>query len=421
MKLQIAVEEETDGRWIAEMVALRRLVGHVDFKLLIPAFAILVSCAMTRALPAQSVDTLRMRLLWEVSEGTHPTADSLGQLSGIALDRAGNVYVSDFSDAGIWVFDASGRSMPAIGRRGKGPGEFSKPTGIAIGPDGRLYVRDLERVSRFAVDPAHGRLTRYDRSFASPSRNDWTSMLASRFDNAGRLYYPAFNLIDRSVRTGFYLVYSPAGVLEDSLEVPAFPGAPASTASVRLSAHGGRMLNGVNHVPFAPLPVWDVTPRGTLITGDAHTYVIRETDAAGKMVREFRRTIAPEPIPAREWRDSVAALRARVDSIPGPSSQVEGVPPDVRALRVPKTYPVFTAAYAAADGTVWVRRWSARRDRTVFDVFQANGRFRTVVELPRWILPLPTPVLSLDGIAAIGVDAETGAHIILRFGPAARR
>ena len=42
------------------------------------------------------------------------------------------------------------------------------------------------------------------------------------------------------------------------------------------------------------------------------------------------------------------------------------------------------------------------------------------VEVPRELAPLPTPWLSLDGIAAIGIDRETGANTVLRFGPAAR-
>jgi hypothetical protein len=75
--------------------------------------------------------------------------------------------------------------------------------------------------------------------------------------------------------------------------------------------------------------------------------------------------------------------------------------------------------YAGLDGRVWVRRWVANGERrSVFDVFETDGRFRAVVEVPREIATLPTPVLSLDGIAAIGVDRETGANTILRFGPA---
>src|SRR5688572_17346541 len=147
---------------------------------------------------AQAPDTLRMRVAWEVAEGRNPTADSLGELSGVAVDRSGIVYVSDFSATKIWVFDAGGRSVAGIGRKGQGPGEFQAPTGVAVAPDGRLYVRDAVRVSRFGADPQTGRLTRYESVFPGPTMADWRSKHATRFDTAGRLYYPAFNAGDRS-------------------------------------------------------------------------------------------------------------------------------------------------------------------------------------------------------------------------------
>jgi hypothetical protein len=364
----------------------------------------------------QAPDTVRMHLVWEVAEGKHPVADSLGELSGIALDSGGNVYVSDFSAIKVWVFDRNGRSLPGIGRKGQGPGEFEAPTGLGIGPDGRLYVRDLVRVSRFAPDPATGRLTRYESAFRGPAMADWRSMLATRFDASGRLYYPGFNMVDRSLRTGWYFRYAATGALVDSLEVPAFPNAPSPTAHVRLSATGGRMLRGLNHVPFAPLPTWDVTPRGTLLTGSGHPYLIRETDRAGREVQRYRREVSPDRIPLRQRQDSAAALRARLDSVPVPLDRVEGMPPDVRSVRLPELFPPYMAVYAASDGRVWVRRWPAGdSDRTVFDVFEPDGRLRSVVVLPRAIAVNPTPALSLAGVAAVGIDPETGANIVLRF------
>src|SRR5215211_7331743 len=373
---------------------------------------------------AQAPDTVRMRLAWRVSEGEHPTADSLGELSGIALDRAGNVYVSDFSATKIWVFDRAGRSQPGIGRKGQGPGEFQAPTGLGITrDDGRLYVRDQVRVSRFAKDAATGRLTRYDSSFTGPTMNDWRSTRSTRFDSAGRLYYPKFNSVDRTKGTGLFLRYTSTGVRTDSIAVPAFPDAPASTAFVRLNAGGGRTFRGVNHVPFAPLPTWDMTTRGTLLTGDGQSYAIRETDASGRELRVYRRTIPPVRIPAQERHDSAAALRARLDSISAtvPLDRIEGMPPNVRAGRLPETYPPYMAAYGGEDGRTWVRRWAPGGRETIFDVFDPDGRLRAVVVLPNAIAILPTPVLSLDGIAAIRIDAETGGYTVVRYTPIGAR
>lgn len=378
---------------------------------------VLAALLLAPAVRAQVPDTIHMRLAWEVAESRHPTADSLGELSGITVDHAGTVYVSDFSATKVWVFDANGRSVPGIGRKGQGPGEFQAPTGVAVAPDGRLYVRDVARVSRFGADPQTRRLTRFESVFPGPTSSDWRSMHATRFDSAGRLYYPAFNIVDRSKRSGFFIRFSPAGTIMDSVLVPAFEDAPMSTAFVRLSERGGRMLPGLNSAPFAPLPTWDITTRGTLLTGDGRSYVIRETDAAGREVRVYRRQVAAERIPAAERRDSAAALRARLDSVPVPLDQVQGMPPDVRAGRVPEVFPPYMAAYGGADGRVWVRRWVPGSRQSVFDVFDPDGRLRVVVVLPNEIAVRPTPVLSLSGGAAIGIDRETGANTILRFLP----
>ncbi len=379
----------------------------------------LLAFGLGTALPAQRADTLRFALRWEVVEGQHPTADSLGDLSGIALDRQGVVYVSDAAAARIWVFDRDGRSQRAIGRKGKGPGEFQSPTGIAIGPDGRLYVRNLEQVVSFAADPATGRLTRYAATFTGPLMSDWRSTRATRFSVDRHLFHVGEGVVELTRRAMMYQVYTLDGRFVDSIPVPPFANLPMSTARYQETANSGRMVRGVTHVPFAPRPVWDITTRGTLILGDGTSYRLREQDRTGKVLREFTRSVVPERIPPAERRDSVAALKARIDSIPVPLERVIGMPADVRAMRLPEVFPPIAAVYATPDGRVWVRRWLRGGDRrTVFDVFEADGRFSRVVVLPRVIASFPTPELSLDAIAAVGIDEETGAHTVLRFDPA---
>ncbi|HRN53963.1 MAG TPA: 6-bladed beta-propeller [Gemmatimonadaceae bacterium] len=369
---------------------------------------------------AQRADTLRLPLLWSVIEGEHPTADSLGEITGIAMDASGNVYVSDFAEHKLWVFDARGRSQRGIGRKGDGPGEFQAPTGIAIGPDRKLYVRDQEHVTRFAADAETGRLSRYETRYNGGAMNDWMSTLASRFDAQGRLYYPNFNLMDRSRQMGQWWILDAAGRRVDSIGVPVIEGVPPGWAVVRLSASGGRILPGLNHVPFAGMPSWDVTPRGTVLYTSGREYLVREVDRSGRLLREFRRSTPAIRISANERRDSLAALRVRLDSISNiPRAQITGVPDEVWAQRLPETYPPIIDVFAAPDGLVWLRRWVPNGHlRSVFDVFNADGSFRTVVELPAHLVPGITPSLTLDAVAGIGIDSETGAMTVLRFGRA---
>jgi sugar lactone lactonase YvrE len=81
-------------------------------------------------------------------------------LSGIAIDDDGNVYVSDLENQAIRKVDPDGNVSTLAGGNGAGlrdgpPGEaqFSSPGGLAIGPDGFIYVADagnhrIRRVSR---------------------------------------------------------------------------------------------------------------------------------------------------------------------------------------------------------------------------------------------------------------------------------
>lgn len=367
----------------------------------------------------QAGDTVRMRLAWEVTSGVHPTADSLGELSGVALDAAGHVYASDFKAVRIWVFDRAGRSMRPAGRQGEGPGEYQAPTGIAIDRLGRLVVRDVSRVIRYGTDPRTGTLSRYDSSFAGPVYADWRSTRASRFSAANDLFYPGGENVTRrdgGRRIFFYRYSSQGRLLDTSLVVPLYPNLPSTTARVQINANSGRMLPGLNSVPFAAVPVWDVTPEGTVISGDGLSYTLRETDASGREIRVFRRAAPPVAIDPRERRDSLSALRTRLDTLPVPIERVEGMPDEVRRMQLPTTYPAYQGVYVAPGGTIWVRRWPAGgREVSIFDLFARNGSYQRTVVLPRRIALHPTPWLSETVVIGVVIDAETGEHGVVRF------
>jgi len=361
-------------------------------------------------------DTVYMGVAWEVAPGVHPNADSLGEVSGVAVDGSGNLYASDFLAITVWVFDADGRLRVRLGRKGGGPGEFEAPTGPAVGPDGRLYVRDVSRVSVFGLDSATGLLTKFEDSYSGPVYPDWRSMRATRFDTTGALLYPGQRWDQNGTSAPFVLRFTSAGVLTDTIFAPAMANSPQLTAWFQTGPGGGRMLTGLNHVPFAPVPVWDVTSAGTIISGDAVSYDLVETEHDGTLVAALHRDVPVERIPAGERRDSVSALRSRIDSIPVSLDLVQGMPEEVRSLDVPDTYPAYMAVYVDADGAPWVRRWSiGGRDETIFDVFASSGEYRHTVVLPRAIQLEPTPFLSSRIVVGVTKDAVTGENIILRF------
>jgi sugar lactone lactonase YvrE len=73
---------------------------------------------------------------------------------GIAVDRAGNVYVAPLMSHKICVYSPSGRPLREWGKQGKGDGEFDQPGGLAVAADGTVYVADQvnRRVQRFTPE-----------------------------------------------------------------------------------------------------------------------------------------------------------------------------------------------------------------------------------------------------------------------------
>lgn len=59
------------------------------------------------------------------------------------LDRNGNVWVTDTGNARVMVYTLAGQFVKELGSRGANPGQFNEPVGIAIAPDGAIYVADM--------------------------------------------------------------------------------------------------------------------------------------------------------------------------------------------------------------------------------------------------------------------------------------
>src|SRR5579862_5884988 len=91
-------------------------------------------------------DADSLKLLRKIGTTGHnhelTTPGDFAKPSGLAVDADANLYVCDTLNNRIEVFDADGKFIRAFGKAGDGPGYFSRPKGIAIDGDGHIWVAD---------------------------------------------------------------------------------------------------------------------------------------------------------------------------------------------------------------------------------------------------------------------------------------
>jgi sugar lactone lactonase YvrE len=103
-------------------------------------------------------DADTLKLLRKIGTTGHnhelTTPGDFSKPTGLAVDAEGNLYVCDTMNNRIEIFDADGVFIRAYGKNGDAPPNFARPKGVAIDSDGHIWVADgvQDRVSVFNKD-----------------------------------------------------------------------------------------------------------------------------------------------------------------------------------------------------------------------------------------------------------------------------
>jgi sugar lactone lactonase YvrE len=73
---------------------------------------------------------------------TLTTPGDFSKPTNAAVDKDGNLYVTDSWNDRVEIFDADGNFIRTFGKNGDGPGRFARPKGIGVDADGHIWVAD---------------------------------------------------------------------------------------------------------------------------------------------------------------------------------------------------------------------------------------------------------------------------------------
>jgi len=131
------------------------------------------------------------KLIEEMScgEETTPEAAMFNKPLDLKVDAQGRVYVMDWGDVHIKVYDSQGRFLRTLSRKGQGPGEFDTPAFFDLTTDGKVCLLD-GRQRRVIILTDEGQylsgfpLESYYRSLAIDGQN---RLYLARWEASGEL------------------------------------------------------------------------------------------------------------------------------------------------------------------------------------------------------------------------------------------
>lgn len=183
------------------------------------------------------------------------------QISGIDVDREGNIYLIDALSAHIRVFDKDGQYLRTIGRKGQGPGEIQMPYYVQITPQNEVLVHDF-MAQRMIFYSLEGEFLR-QKSTAQTG-----------------IFFLPFRLASNGNLTVIVGLSPPpiGGIVlkmyDSSLEL------------IKVIAEEERGQRGIFDIGK---PTWfcDVSPNDTLVWGDSQEYVLQILDHNGELIRKI--------------------------------------------------------------------------------------------------------------------------------------
>jgi hypothetical protein len=323
---------------------------------------------------------------------TYPEKNEAGEVQifrpgRFIVDGLGNICIQDDSDMAIKVFDAQGKHLRIIGRKGGGPGEFGQIADLAVLPDGRLLVTDFE--------------TRRT-SFFNPEGQFLHSFQWKKFFSQVHLVTDSTYTVNEMIAAEEMRELWVKTIDFNGDEVFTF--GKFSYPEFKMLRQGDMMFS--TSVPWSPESIFaGDRKRQRLYHCLNSRYLIEVYDGRGKLFRKIDRPYELPPVTGEDIADFESRFKDRPDS---PFAKM------AKEMQLPKVKTVTSRMVVDGDGNLWVRTNEERKEGgktlTAVDIFDSEGLYATRV----WLDIFPA-VFAGQKMYRASEDEETGLRQIKRY------
>lgn len=287
-----------------------------------------------------------------------PEEAPLKGISGFAVTKNGNIFVSDMQLNHLKILDASGKYIKTVGQKGAGPGDLSLPWHLVYNGK-HVYVYEIRnrRYSLFNEDGSFFKIIK------QPNRNMLKKL---RVLSSGDLIIETevFNYGQNIGQEALVTLYSPELKEKKLLYKRHVLTNKFITEPTR--------INVIQ--PFQPLVSWDIAKNGDLIVAFQDKYEIERHHLEKGKISSFTHKHTPVPVTEKD-KEKFFAMQV-TSSRDGKT--IKGAPKYVRDnTDFPKYKPIFEAILTDPDGNILVFPTlpSSNTTEMVFDAFTPEGTF----------------------------------------------
>jgi len=263
------------------------------------------------------------------------------EVRSIATDDNGRIYVLDYKENNVKIYDKNGKFVKKFGKQGQGPGEFHLPRTVIITNQDEILVQNIRSSAFFSLE------------------GDFKRSLSAAQVRLGQI-----NIDSDGNITSLCIIRE---YENPRYELKKFDSELNYLYSLGSSPLPNARRDGFN--PLFPVLRWNVINRNQIVCGYMKEYELKVFDAKGNLIRKILKKYTPLEVTQEDVDERL---------------QGEELPPQLKeSMVIPKYHCPFRRMIADDEGRIFV--WTYERvadgEGYYYDVFDAEGKYIAKVPL----------------------------------------